>query len=223
MTETIKKAGAATRRPGRPKLNEQGDTSGRILAVALEEFATNGFDGGSLAEIARQAGVAKPLVNYHFGNKEQLWRAAVQHAFGEMMQQFITLPHELKDLDAISFAKVFIRKYVRFVAQHPALGRVIVIEGYKDNERSRWLLENHVIPMHSMAVTLIEGAQARGVIRPVPAAQLVAMINGSINVFFNEAIMQGRVGGGVVMDEATIESFADNLLVVFASGVLINT
>ena len=44
----------------------------RILQVALEEFAANGFEGTSMAHIARRAGVTQPLVHYHFASKDAL-------------------------------------------------------------------------------------------------------------------------------------------------------
>ena len=211
----------AARKPGRPRLADQGDTTGRILRIALEEFAVHGFDGVSVAEIARKADIAKPLIHYHFANKEQLWRESVQLAFGEMLQQFITLPLELKDLDRLSFAKVFIRRYVSFVVRHPALGRLIVIEAYKDNPRSLWLLENHIIPMHRMAVAMVEAAQQQGVIKPIPAFQLIAMVNGSINVFINESIIHRRVDSSIAIDSAAIDAFADNLIEVLSGGALL--
>ncbi len=47
----------------------------RILAAALTEFATRGYEAASTNAIAAQAGVAKGLVFHHFGSKEQLFVA----------------------------------------------------------------------------------------------------------------------------------------------------
>jgi len=46
-------------------------------AWALNLFARAGFNGVSIVEIAQVAGVAKPLVHYHFASKDLLWEAAV--------------------------------------------------------------------------------------------------------------------------------------------------
>lgn len=48
-----------------------------ILDAALAAFAKNGFDGTGLREIARDAGVAQPTINYHFKTKEKLFEAIV--------------------------------------------------------------------------------------------------------------------------------------------------
>ncbi|MGB8407288.1 MAG: TetR family transcriptional regulator [Mycobacterium sp.] len=63
------------RRPGRPAGNT--DTRERILNSARELFARNGFDKTSIRAIATAAGVDSALVHHYFGNKQQLFAAAV--------------------------------------------------------------------------------------------------------------------------------------------------
>ena len=56
------------------------DTRERILRAALEAFSENGFEGATTREIATRAGVPLGLLQYHFGAKPKLWRAAVEGA-----------------------------------------------------------------------------------------------------------------------------------------------
>lgn len=49
-----------------------------ILAAALDAFAEKGFDGASIADIASLAQVPKSLLQYHFGSKEELWKACLE-------------------------------------------------------------------------------------------------------------------------------------------------
>lgn len=60
-TETAHRNSAATRE--------------KIRAAAEVEFADHGYDGCSVRQIAQRAGVPVALINYHFGNKEGLYRA----------------------------------------------------------------------------------------------------------------------------------------------------
>src|SRR6185369_5260430 len=58
----------------------------RILDASLVEFAKHGYEGATTASVARRIGVTQPLIHYHFGSKEALWRAAVEMAFGQMAE-----------------------------------------------------------------------------------------------------------------------------------------
>jgi AcrR family transcriptional regulator len=48
-----------------------------ILDAALEVFADSGYSQASIDVIAAKAGVAKPTIYNHFGDKEQLFRAVI--------------------------------------------------------------------------------------------------------------------------------------------------
>jgi len=49
----------------------------QVLRVGRRVFAERGFDGASMEEVAAQAGVSKPVVYEHFGDKERLYQAVV--------------------------------------------------------------------------------------------------------------------------------------------------
>ncbi len=55
-------------------IEEPNDTRTRILDAAEELFAVHGFDGTSIREITRRAGVNVAAVHYHFGTKEAVLR-----------------------------------------------------------------------------------------------------------------------------------------------------
>lgn len=63
------------KRPGRPP--GASDTRDRILTVARDLFARNGFDNTSIRSIAAGAGVDGALVHHYFGTKTQLFAAAI--------------------------------------------------------------------------------------------------------------------------------------------------
>jgi AcrR family transcriptional regulator len=55
----------------------------QLLAKAVELFAAHGYDELSMAKIAREAGVSKPLLYHYFPNKRDLFEAALGQAAEE--------------------------------------------------------------------------------------------------------------------------------------------
>src|SRR5215217_6165216 len=49
----------------------------QLLERAMELFATHGYDELSMAKIAREAGVSKPLLYHYFPNKRDLFEAVL--------------------------------------------------------------------------------------------------------------------------------------------------
>ena len=69
MTGRAKSAGA--RRPGRPKAGSE-DKRARILSEAMALFATRGYAGTSLADIAGASDISKAGLLHHFFSKDHL-------------------------------------------------------------------------------------------------------------------------------------------------------
>jgi TetR/AcrR family transcriptional regulator, regulator of cefoperazone and chloramphenicol sensitivity len=57
------------------------DTQTRLLEAAGQVFAEKGFQDATVRRICERAGVNIAAINYHFGDKEQLYVASVRHAF----------------------------------------------------------------------------------------------------------------------------------------------
>jgi AcrR family transcriptional regulator len=54
-------------------------TRQKLNAAAIRSFGQKGYDGASIREIAEAAQVNIAGIAYHFGGKEQLYRACLQH------------------------------------------------------------------------------------------------------------------------------------------------
>jgi AcrR family transcriptional regulator len=55
------------------------ETRARIIAAALKLFGEHGFAGASTRDIAAEAGVNAPALQYYFDNKEGVYLACVEH------------------------------------------------------------------------------------------------------------------------------------------------
>jgi AcrR family transcriptional regulator len=61
----------------------------QLLDVAEEQFAENGYGGASIEAISRIAGVSRPIVYDHFGDKEGIYVACLRRARGELEEMIL--------------------------------------------------------------------------------------------------------------------------------------
>lgn len=60
----------------------------RILDAAARMFGRDGYEGASMGDVARAAGVSKGLLHYHFQSKEHLLIEAVRATFRQLHKRF---------------------------------------------------------------------------------------------------------------------------------------
>lgn len=80
------------RRPGRTRPRPSSATRGEetrtaLLSAARRVFARSGFDGASVRDITREAGVNLGAVTYHFGSKRALYVAVLTGAFSPVVER----------------------------------------------------------------------------------------------------------------------------------------
>jgi TetR/AcrR family transcriptional regulator len=63
--------------PARPAGRLRRSRIAQILEAAEQEFAANGFEGTTTADIAARAGLPKANLHYYFGTKEKIYRAVL--------------------------------------------------------------------------------------------------------------------------------------------------
>jgi AcrR family transcriptional regulator len=79
------------------------ETRARIVAAALRLFGERGFAGASTRDIAAEAGVNAPALQYYFDNKEGVYLACVEHIVSlvwEHVSLAVTAAQEVLDRNA---------------------------------------------------------------------------------------------------------------------------
>lgn len=82
---------------GRPDSRGRIDKRRAILEAAFAVFAEQGYSQASVQEIAEAAGVAKLTVYNHFGDKESLFRQAMEAAADIVSAENVALVERLRD------------------------------------------------------------------------------------------------------------------------------
>lgn len=155
------------------------ETRRAILEAALDLFSERSFDGASTRLIAERAGITQPLLNYHFAGKEELWRAAVDDLFDRVRTSMQSRLSGLRGVDEVTIAKLMVRHFVEFSASTPQLYRIIMQESKQPGPRLDWLVDTHVRPLYTIAVSMFESLAARGELAPVAPAHLYYLLIGA--------------------------------------------
>ena len=91
----------------------------QIMDGARETFLDQGFDGASMGEIARRAGVSKGTLYVYFDSKEQLFEAVAHEACAAQAEAVFTLDPEDRDVEAVLTRLG--REFVKFLCQPGAM------------------------------------------------------------------------------------------------------
>lgn len=193
----------------RERKAEGGDAPERILRAALQAFSELGFEGATTREIATRAGVPLGLLQYHFGGKPKLWRAAVDRAFARLRGGLEAILADPRARDERARLRRLIRGQVAFVSQNPEFVRLMHDEGKRRGPRMRWMVDRHVKPLYETLLPMIERAQSDGLFpADIPAVHLIYSLIGAIDVIFHQAEECKRVSGVDPADPAAAEAHA---------------
>jgi len=205
-----------SRRRGRtPNISRE-----RILDASLVEFAKHGYEGATTASVARRIGVTQPLIHYHFGSKEALWRAAVELAFSQMAP----LLEGLEDAPGSEVRErmhTIVRRFVHYSAQHPEVSRLIIAESAVPGPRLEWMTEKHLRPVMRRIEQSFRAARDAGVVKDLSLESLVFVLLGALPHFFDGAPLIGLLWGIDPTAPEHVDAFADTLVELLSSGLLV--
>jgi AcrR family transcriptional regulator len=193
----------------------------RILDSALDSFSTLGFDGASIALIARQHGVSPPLIHYYFRNKTELWQAAIDFGLTHVMRELQSLIRDLQDVDAVSKLKFLIRRYIAVMARHPAAFQAIIRESQDPGPRLTWLSQHYLVPLYSIVTETIEEGQRAGRLKTiVPSYHLAQIIMGACYQFISSHKRMKEVYGIDTTSPEVIDRHASAVIEFLFNGIL---
>ena len=151
----------------------------QLLRVTVEQAASRGIAGASLARIAEAAGITKAAVLYHFTSKDALIAAAHVHVLDSLVA---AVGAAVDAADTADRPTAYVRAMVTHLRDHPAHTGMLVaaaIDGSADHSRSeRW---------RPLAHLLEEAAGARRM-TAAEARALAIIIGGAIDGIVAEAV-----------------------------------
>lgn len=187
----MKSSGQGAKRPSQrgstaPRKERQRDrtrTKSDILTVATQEFAEKGYLGARVDDIATSTRTTKRMIYYYYESKEGLYRAALQHAYEQIIVPVERYGVEgLEPMEAIrQVAKVTFDLHDGY----PFFARLISLENmnrgrFVGGEGGIEVLPRPIIPL---LTKLLKAGREQGVIKREMDAKDVHMFISSLCFF----------------------------------------
>ncbi len=136
----------------------------RILRVAVEEFANNGFENTSIQQIAKKSEISVGSVYKYFENKETLFSMVVRGGLSSLEELLVGLADSSEDI--LVKAETIIRALLEFSRENPALVKLYCRLTTTDNSEFLTGISQHIEAMSASIYTVaISKAQETGDVR----------------------------------------------------------
>ena len=188
--------------PSRP----DADPKRRILEMATEAFARDGYAGARVDDIARRAGVNKAMLYYHFGDKDALYAAVFEEALAEGGRR-LRAAADSEDAPPAKF-KAVVHAMARMAGEHPHFAPLMLREVASGGAA---LPDAIVARMRGVfqvvGDVLAEGVQS-GHFRPVDPYMTHMFIGGSMLVLISGAPLRRRVRRAAAVSDRAADDVA---------------
>lgn len=145
---------------GKADRADQDGARDRILNAALQEFSRLGLSGARIDAIAAESGINKAMIYYYFGNKEDLYVAALEESYRRFRQIEGEL-HIDEDLAPEPALRSLVNASFDFHAAHPEFIRMVMSENINQGEYIRKIPQLREI--NRSAIAVLERLCRRGV------------------------------------------------------------
>ena len=188
-----------------------------VLQAAAKLFGQMGFDGTSFSIVAEQAGEQKTFVQYHFDNKEVLWKEAVAYVW---RQRNNALPRYIEDIslqrknsaDKSEMIRDLCRRILQFTFDNPEWVKIMFQESSMPGPRLDWLVDEFLGTDFIEGRAMIELAQHRGLLPKVDSMDLLHILSGALIYLVNVAPITERILGVEPSSKEYMEHHIDTLM-----------
>ena len=210
-------ANVSKKKLGKRNESESNESKNKILDAALHLFATKGYNSTSLRDIANLADVSHSLIRHHFGSKESLWKACIQHGFDKMADIVAPLTEKVTPENALESMKTIIRLLVTSAAKQPDLWSILSFEALKNSERLDHVIEV-ITPINEMVYPVFQLAQDSGHFKSLNETDVFVFVASAGAVPYSMQPLYEKLTGEEVLVAKNAEMHANFLIEILLKG-----
>ncbi|HRE27559.1 MAG TPA: TetR/AcrR family transcriptional regulator [Anaerolineales bacterium] len=160
-----------------PKARQTEATTARLIEVATAAFARDGYAHTATEAIVALAGVTRGALYHHFGSKEGLFKAVLEHVQKQVGQRVEESVVGLKDPweALLTGSRAFLQASLDPQVQRIMLTDAPAVLGWSD-----WRALDEQYSMRALGEALAELAQA-GELPPMPIEAMTHLLSGAMN------------------------------------------
>ena len=183
-----------------------------LLAVAVGEFNTRGYDATSMEDLSRAAGITKSSFYHHVSGKEDLLRAALQRALDGLFA-ILDERHAATGL-AVDRLRYIVRRQVEVLqAELPYVTLLLRLRGNTATER--WALERRRAfdaVVGDLVREAVDAGQMRADVDPAVAARLLSGTVNSVAEWCRPDRSDGQARGKTALPEDVVRAVFEGFL-----------
>ena len=190
------------------RLGKSAQTRQKLMEAGIELFSEFGYDATSTRRVEAHAEVQRNLITYHFGSKQEFWKACMTALFARMDSPARTAFSDSRGIEPRERMRFLIHRFVRWSAAHPEVARVMFDEGRHDDWRLEWLVDNYARQLYETVTRLFEEAREQSGVPNLSATQFYYMLVSSAGLF-GMAPECRRLSGEDPCESAFVDMHAD--------------
>lgn len=157
--------------PRKTRIQQQNEA--RILDAAVEVFATYGYRGATVDEVAERAGISKPNLHYYFERKRDLYLAVLKRTLEIWLAPLRELDREGDPSEELG---QYIAHKVELSRRFPAASRVFANEIVQGAPFLKGYLQKELRAVVERKAAVIQHWVKQGKLAPVDPYHLIFMI-----------------------------------------------
>ncbi len=166
-------------------------TARLIQTAATNLFATHGYDGTIMDELATDIGVNKASIYYHFGSKKDLYDTCMTHLFSGVADQVVVAVKEQGSVwDQL---EEFITSFAAAIYANPNISISLMREMASGGENMPVAARQQMQRLLFCLKEIIEKGVDEGVLRAVQPLTLHVMIVGGLSLYVNSAPLRQSI------------------------------